>query len=112
MSVAGPKNFGLPAEGFEPPTFGLQNRCTTTVLTRHFNDLEPSELNGLDECVQLLFPTFSNLSMPPLANRSSGRTQTATTDRVFWPVRARISSSVQLAAPRAVLAIPIKHLER
>ena len=21
-------------EGFEPPTFGLQNRCTTTVLTR------------------------------------------------------------------------------
>ncbi len=26
----------LPGEGFEPPTFGLQNRCTTTVLTRHF----------------------------------------------------------------------------
>ena len=24
----------LPGEGFEPPTFGLQNRCTTTVLTR------------------------------------------------------------------------------
>ena len=29
----------VPGEGFEPPTFGLQNRCTTTVLTRHFNDL-------------------------------------------------------------------------
>ena len=28
-------NFGLPAEGFEPPTYGLQNRCTTTVLSRH-----------------------------------------------------------------------------
>jgi hypothetical protein len=25
----------VPGEGFEPPTFGLQNRCTTTVLTRH-----------------------------------------------------------------------------
>ncbi len=24
----------MPAEGFEPPTFGLQNRCTTTVLSR------------------------------------------------------------------------------
>jgi hypothetical protein len=24
----------MPGEGFEPPTFGLQNRCTTTVLTR------------------------------------------------------------------------------
>tara|TARA_R110002124_G_scaffold186539_4_gene353996 strand:+ start:120 stop:401 length:282 start_codon:yes stop_codon:yes gene_type:complete len=25
----------VPEEGFEPPTFGLQNRCTTTVLFRH-----------------------------------------------------------------------------
>ena len=25
----------VPGEGFEPPTFGLQNRCTTAVLTRH-----------------------------------------------------------------------------
>ncbi len=24
----------VPGEGLEPPTFGLQNRCTTTVLTR------------------------------------------------------------------------------
>jgi hypothetical protein len=24
----------VPGEGFEPPSFGLQNRCTTTVLTR------------------------------------------------------------------------------
>jgi hypothetical protein len=28
--------WGMPAEGFEPPTYGLQNRCTTTVLSRHF----------------------------------------------------------------------------
>ncbi len=26
---------GLPDEGFEPPAFGLQNRCTTPVLIRH-----------------------------------------------------------------------------
>jgi hypothetical protein len=26
----------VPGEGFEPPTFGLQNRCTATVLTRLF----------------------------------------------------------------------------
>ena len=24
----------VPGEGFEPPTFGLQHRCTTAVLTR------------------------------------------------------------------------------
>ncbi len=24
----------VPGEGFEPPAFGLQNRCTTAVLTR------------------------------------------------------------------------------
>jgi hypothetical protein len=24
-----------PSVGFEPTTYGLQNRCTTTVLTRH-----------------------------------------------------------------------------
>ena len=29
----------VPAEGFEPPTYGLQNRCTTTVLSRHIKDL-------------------------------------------------------------------------
>jgi hypothetical protein len=28
------KEGDLPAEGFEPPTYGLQNRCTTTVLSR------------------------------------------------------------------------------
>ena len=28
--------FMVPGEGFEPPTFGLQNRCTATVLTRLF----------------------------------------------------------------------------
>jgi hypothetical protein len=32
-----PRRFMMvPGEGFEPPTFGLQNRCTATVLTRLF----------------------------------------------------------------------------
>ncbi len=30
-----PKRRLVPGEGIEPPTFGLQNRCTTAVLTRH-----------------------------------------------------------------------------
>ena len=29
----------VPGEGFEPPTNGLQNRCTTPVLTRQIKDL-------------------------------------------------------------------------
>jgi hypothetical protein len=38
----------MPGEGFEPPTFGLQNRCTTTVLTRLLSEAgDPkSEENG------------------------------------------------------------------
>ena len=37
MELSAPRmlNMNRPlGEGFEPPTFGLQNRCTTTVLTR------------------------------------------------------------------------------
>ena len=37
----GSRRKGLPGEGFEPPTFGLQNRCTTTVLTRHIVAVRP-----------------------------------------------------------------------
>ena len=33
VSRMAPKKL-VPAEGFEPPTYGLQNRCTTTVLSR------------------------------------------------------------------------------
>ena len=29
----------MPDEGIEPPTFGLQNRCSTAELIRHFNGL-------------------------------------------------------------------------
>jgi hypothetical protein len=36
----------MPGEGFEPPTFGLQNRCTTTVLTRPGEPDSTSEQAG------------------------------------------------------------------
>jgi hypothetical protein len=29
----------VPGEGIEPPTFGLQNRCSTAELTRHIKGL-------------------------------------------------------------------------
>ena len=34
----------VPSEGLEPPTFGLQNRCTTTVLTRRSCGIAPNRL--------------------------------------------------------------------
>ena len=72
----------VPGEGFEPPTFGLQNRCTTTVLTRldivfaTFSARRPdAELNAFVEHVQLLFrcACFSRF-IAPFANVVSGRT--------------------------------------
>lgn len=40
----------VPGEGFEPPAFGLQNRCTTTVLTRHYS------------IAAIVFPLFAEMS--------------------------------------------------
>ncbi len=31
----------VPGEGIEPPAFGLQNRCTTAVLTRPYGSSLP-----------------------------------------------------------------------
>ena len=72
---AGNEARSMPGEGFEPPTFGLQNRCTTTVLTRHISDLAVSSV----EHVQLLFRfpfvwARCNRPMAPLANASFART--------------------------------------
>jgi hypothetical protein len=39
----------MPGEGFEPPTFGLQNRCTTTVLTRQVIVLTIFSIRSPDE---------------------------------------------------------------
>src|SRR5262249_39127954 len=48
----------VPGEGFEPPTFGLQNRCTATVLTRLFNNLVPSRPSTNRELAPDWHPTF------------------------------------------------------
>ena len=37
--------FVVPDEGLEPPTFGLQNRCTTAVLIRRTIDKERGALH-------------------------------------------------------------------
>lgn len=55
LKNASPENFHdfmgmVPGEGFEPPAFGLQNRCTTTVLTRHYST------------AAILFPLFAEMS--------------------------------------------------
>jgi hypothetical protein len=42
----------VPGEGFEPPTFGLQNRCTATVLTR-----QSQILSGDHPVIATLFAT-------------------------------------------------------
>ena len=36
-----PLDLMVPVEGLEPPTFGLQNRCTTAVLNRHYLNTTP-----------------------------------------------------------------------
>ena len=66
----------VPGEGFEPPTFGLQNRCTTTVLTRQINDLAVAPVERKVEHVQLLPLRAARCSrfMAPSANVESGRT--------------------------------------
>ncbi len=57
----------VPGEGFEPPTFGLQNRCTTTVLTRRpwgrFSMCRPQgqdEIYDFEKNLGLIFEAFGN----------------------------------------------------
>lgn len=42
----------VPDEGIEPPTFGLQNRCTTTVLIRRAVSAGPSPYYQMTPNVQ------------------------------------------------------------
>ena len=57
----------VPGEGFEPPTFGLQNRCTTTVLTRQKLDLDAFSIAGLFGGERLAEPVHSASGNPLLA---------------------------------------------
>jgi hypothetical protein len=38
----------VPDEGIEPPTFGLQNRCSTAELIRRVDDLAWNPSNSID----------------------------------------------------------------
>src|SRR3954466_3305582 len=66
----------LPGEGIEPPTFGLQNRCTTAVLTRPaliFPDF-PCRSTGVQRRPIPRRSTQAVLPMPPKpCNRSLRR---------------------------------------
>jgi hypothetical protein len=64
---------GLPAEGFEPPTYGLQNRCTTTVLSRHWWAFQAPapEYCTVDQCqlpTALRAASFSGRATRPLGD--------------------------------------------
>jgi len=54
----------MPGEGFEPPTFGLQNRCTTTVLTR-----QPASPSYHDRAA---FPPLASLRVAVYTPRTGG----------------------------------------
>ena len=62
-----PLDWVLPAEGFEPPTYGLQNRCTTTVLSRQklSNPTSYRDSNRPSRCFPLTIVTTSRKVPPP-----------------------------------------------
>ena len=45
----------VPGEGIEPPAFGLQNRCTTAVLTRHIQRFIGCSRSSVD-CLSTSLP--------------------------------------------------------
>jgi hypothetical protein len=77
----------VPGERFELPTNGLQNRCSTTELTRHINDLEglvkadcdPSAARGL-RCLEGRRRSIVNAR--GTVSKPTPRMQPATTTRV------------------------------
>ena len=56
---------GMPGEGFEPPTFGLQNRCTTTVLTRQGIVFTAFSVQRSDQELDLMVEHVQLLSAAP-----------------------------------------------
>ena len=91
----------VPGEGFEPPTFGLQNRCTTTVLTRR-SGAPRTEYSGrrlsasLDSCGQGDPERLTGAAAPCF--RLSGQMGHVLHDRV-----AQQSLDAALASDAAVL---------
>src|SRR5690349_11835267 len=88
----------VPGEGFEPPTFGLQNRCTATVLTRpelliHNNIVGDGLIQNLP-----LATTFAteHLSGAPQSILSHPEKRRRTDSRVFLHRSSDGSSCVRL----------------
>ena len=50
----------MPAEGIEPPTFGLQNRCSTAELSRHLVDVSITYESRLMNILATLALTWPN----------------------------------------------------
>ncbi len=63
----------MPGEGFEPPTFGLQNRCTTTVLTRQGADFSTCSAQSPNAKLNAFVEHVSRF-IAHCANVVSGRT--------------------------------------
>lgn len=64
----------VPAEGIEPPTFGLQNRCTTAVLSRHARR-EAERASSLARPVLLGNGARNALALAPQTTRGIPRPQ-------------------------------------
>ena len=95
----------VPAEGIEPPTFGLQNRCSTAELSRHINDFS-SLWERRDAETRFLDRIGTGTSISPLAALSQcgfyrlGGCPVALLEHVSIGIRSRKSSvSSQRACP-------------
>jgi hypothetical protein len=69
----------VPAEGFEPPTYGLQNRCTTTVLSRQIKRASGSHIAQAAMCPGILPSTSHDATRPGCP----------------WPVAHAVNASCQ-----------------
>ncbi len=80
----------VPGEGIEPPTFGLQNRCTTAVLTRRLDRVFLSHHRG----------HFTRISLicDPITTEGPGKTRQRR--RVDTPSRAVLQARNGDDAPR------------
>jgi hypothetical protein len=65
----------VPAEGIEPPTFGLQNRCSTAELSRHANKVR--YLSGRLSAKTRLLPPGTAYHRSPLVRNAASMAATA-----------------------------------
>jgi hypothetical protein len=98
---------GLPAEGFEPPTYGLQNRCTTTVLSRHIHDpslvLVPQGSASSSSSSSYICVTTRPSPHAPILRG-------VTRNRKLWMCSDRDARSGRRKSARRILIIPARTL--